>query len=64
MLLSISTKGGSIAECCVLSERLTLNASRSTLPHILSGTNFDKTPLQQAFPGSDYKRPEGGLATN
>ncbi len=36
-----------------------LDASLYTLLQILSVTLFEKMPLQQAFPGSGYKTPEG-----
>ena len=43
----------------IVKKRLNLNASLYTLLQILSVTLFEKMPLQQAFPGSDYKTPEG-----
>ncbi|MEO6561878.1 MAG: IS4 family transposase [Nitrosospira sp.] len=39
----------------IIKKRLNLNASLYTLLQILSVTLFEKMPLQQAFPGSDYK---------
>jgi hypothetical protein len=38
----------------IVKKRLDLNASLYTLLQILSVTLFEKMPLQQAFPGSDY----------
>ena len=43
----------------IIKKRLNLDASLYTLLQILSVTMFEKMPLQQAFPGSDYKMPEG-----
>jgi hypothetical protein len=43
----------------IVKKRLNLNASLYTLLQILSVTLFEKMPLQQAFPGSDYEIPEG-----
>ena len=39
----------------IVKKRLNLDASPYTLLQILSVTLFEKMPLQQAFPGSDYK---------
>jgi hypothetical protein len=39
----------------IVKKRLNLDASLYTLLQILSVTLFEKMPLQQAFPGSDYK---------
>jgi hypothetical protein len=39
----------------IIKKRLDLDASLYTLLQILSVTLFEKMPLQQAFPGSDYK---------
>ena len=41
----------------IIKKRLNLDASLYTLLQILSVTLFEKMPLQQAFPGSDYKIP-------
>ena len=41
----------------IVKKRLNLDASLYTLLQILSVTLFEKMPLQQAFPGSDYKIP-------
>ena len=38
----------------IVKKRLNLDASLYTLLQILSVTLFEKMPLQQAFPGSDY----------
>jgi len=43
----------------IVKKRLNLDASLYTLLQILSVTLFEKMPLQQAFPGSDYKIAEG-----
>ncbi|MDP2829230.1 MAG: IS4 family transposase [Sulfuricellaceae bacterium] len=43
----------------IVKKRLNLEASLYTLLQILSLTLFEKMPLQQAFPGGDYKIPEG-----
>ncbi len=43
----------------IVKKRLNLDASLYTLLQILSVTLFEKMPLQQAFPGNDYKTPEG-----
>ena len=43
----------------IVKKRLNLDASLYTLLQILSVTLFEKMPLQQAFPGSDYKTPDG-----
>ena len=43
----------------IVKKRLNLDASLYTLLQILSLTLFEKMPLQQAFPGSDYIPPEG-----
>ena len=43
----------------IVKKRLHLDASLYTLLQILSVTLFEKMPLQQAFPGSDYKISEG-----
>jgi hypothetical protein len=42
----------------IVKKRLNLDASLYTLLQILSVTLFEKMPLQQAFPDSDYKRPD------
>jgi hypothetical protein len=39
----------------IVKKRLNLDASLYTLLQILSVTLFEKMPLQQAFPGNDYK---------
>ena len=44
----------------IVKKRLNLDASLYTLLQILSVTLFEKMPLQQAFPGSDYKSEQGG----
>ena len=41
----------------IIKKRLNLDASLYTLLPILPVTLFEKMPLQQAFPGSDYKIP-------
>ena len=41
----------------IVKKRLNLDVSLYTLLQILSVTLFEKMPLQQAFPGSDYKMP-------
>ena len=43
----------------IVKKRLNLDASLYTLLQILSITLFEKMPLQQAFPGGDYKPTEG-----
>jgi hypothetical protein len=43
----------------IVKKRLNLDASLYTLLQILSVTLFEKMPLQQAFPGSDYGNTEG-----
>jgi len=43
----------------IIKKRLNLDASLYTLLQILSVTLFEKMPLQQAFPGSDYKMIDG-----
>jgi len=43
----------------IVKKRLNLDASLYTLLQILSVTLFEKMPLQQAFPGSDYETLEG-----
>ena len=43
----------------IVKKRLNLDASLYTLLQILSVTLFEKMPLQQAFPGSNYKTPDG-----
>ena len=43
----------------IVKKRLDLDASLYTLLQILSVTLFEKMPLQQAFPGDDYKVPAG-----
>ena len=43
----------------IIKKRLNLDASLYTLLQILSVTLFEKMPLQQAFPGSDYKMLDG-----
>jgi hypothetical protein len=43
----------------IVKKRLNLDASLYTLLQILSVTLFEKMPLQQAFPGSDYKMLDG-----
>jgi IS4 transposase len=43
----------------IIKKRLNLDASLYTLLQILSVTLFEKMPLQQAFPGSDYKSEQG-----
>ena len=47
----------------IVKKRLNLDASLYTLLQILSVTLFEKMPLQQAFPGSDYKM-SSGVASN
>lgn len=42
----------------IVKKRLNLDASLYTLLQILSVTLFEKMPLQQAFPGSNYEKPE------
>jgi hypothetical protein len=43
----------------IVKKRLNLDATLYTLLQILSVTLFEKMPLQQAFPGSDYKMHDG-----
>ena len=43
----------------IVKKRLNLDASLYTLLQILSLTLFEKMPLQQAFPGRDYKSEQG-----
>ncbi len=43
----------------IVKKRLNLDASLYTLLQIFSLTLFEKMPLQQAFPGNDYKTTEG-----
>jgi len=43
----------------IIKKRLNLDASLYTLLQILSVTLFEKMPLQQAFPASEYIPPEG-----
>ena len=43
----------------IVKKRLNLDASLYTLLQILSVTLFEKMPLQQAFPGNDYKNSNG-----
>jgi len=43
----------------IVKKRLNLDASLYTLLQILSLTLFEKMPLQQAFPGGDYKIADG-----
>jgi transposase len=43
----------------IVKKRLNLDASLYTLLQILSVTLFEKMPLQQAFPASEYILPEG-----
>jgi len=43
----------------IVKKRLNLDASLYTLLQIFSVTLFEKMPLQQAFPGIDYKTPDG-----
>ncbi|MHB1292885.1 MAG: IS4 family transposase [Sulfuricella sp.] len=43
----------------IVKKRLNLDASLYTLLQILSVTLFEKMPFQQAFPGNDYKIPDG-----
>jgi IS4 transposase len=43
----------------IVKKRLDLDASLYTLLQILSVTLFEKMPLQQAFPGGDYKSEQG-----
>jgi hypothetical protein len=43
----------------IIKKRLNLDASLYTLLQILSLTLFEKMPLQQAFPGSDYISEQG-----
>ena len=45
----------------IVKKRLNLDASLYTLLQILSVTLFEKMPLQQVFPGGDYKMSEGEL---
>ena len=39
----------------IVKKRLNLDASLYTLLQIFSLTLFEKMPIQQAFPGNDYK---------
>ena len=43
----------------IVKKKLQLDASLYTLLQILSVTLFEKMPLQQAFPGSEYILPDG-----
>ena len=43
----------------IVKKRLNLDASLYTLLQIVSVTLVEKRPLQQAFPGSDYKSEQG-----
>ena len=43
----------------IVKKRLDLDASLYTLLQILSVTRFEKMPLQQAFPDSDYNSEQG-----
>jgi len=43
----------------IVKKRLNLNASLYTLLQIFSLTLFEKIPIQQAFPGSNYKSEQG-----
>ncbi|MHB1174498.1 MAG: IS4 family transposase [Sulfuriferula sp.] len=43
----------------IVKKRLNLNASLYTLLQIFSLTLFEKMPIQQAFPGSNYKSEQG-----
>jgi len=43
----------------IVKKRLNLDASLYTLLQIFSLTLFEKMPIQQAFPGSDYKSEQG-----
>ncbi len=43
----------------IVKKRVNLDASLYTLLQILSVTLFEKMPLQQAFPGNDYKMLDG-----
>jgi len=43
----------------IVKKRLNLDASLYTLLQIFSLTLFEKMPIQQAFPGSDYKPEQG-----
>jgi IS4 transposase len=45
----------------IVKKRLNLDASLYTLLQILSVTLFEKMPLQQAFPGDDYKTRDGDM---
>jgi len=47
----------------IIKKRLNLDASLYTLLQILSVTQFEKMPLQQAFPGNDYTT-SSGIAPN
>ncbi len=46
----------------IVKKRLNLDASLYTLLQILSVTLFEKMPIQQAFPGNDYKSDNGILS--
>ena len=48
----------------IVTKRLNLDASLYTLLKIVSVTLFEKMPMQQAFPGSDYETIDGRHATN
>jgi len=43
----------------IVKKRINLDASLYTLLQILSVTLFEKMPLQQAFPATDYTPAEG-----
>ena len=43
----------------IVKKRLNLDASLYTLLQVFSLTLFEKMPIQQAFPGSDYKSEQG-----
>ncbi len=43
----------------IIKKRLNLDTSLYTLLQILSVTLFEKMPLQQTFPASEYSPPEG-----
>ena len=43
----------------IVTKRLNLDASLYTLLKIVSVTLFEKMPMQQAFPGSDYETIDG-----
>jgi len=48
----------------IIKKKLQLDASLYTLLQILSVTRFEKMPLQQSFPASEYIPPEVCRATN